>query len=248
MKIESQYPSLSTMNSESNKQNKALEKIGAAIEAGMQDSASRSISTMLQNDISTFSQGLMNANDAIAMMQIADSALQSLGDQTQTLNDLSVRYNSASLSESQKEGLRAEFSRTLETMQQTIDTTTYNGKPLIGSNLTFSTGEGSITTSIPQLNSTGLNIESQDGIQAYRDSLNQAYSDVGAATNSFISTTNTILGQITATTAAKSQLSDTDVAKAVNDFQQSTQKLDMAQIARAHQNDVLQQSITRLLG
>ncbi|MFY9143568.1 flagellin [Sulfuricurvum sp.] len=248
MKLDALFNPLPQMNTEVNKRDKALEKIAAAVELGMEDSASRSIADMLQNQISTMSQGLMNANDGVAMMQIAGGALNSLNDQAQTLSDLSVRYNSATLNESQKQGLQKEFSRTVDAMQQSIDTTSFNGKALFGSSSTFSLGESAISSTIPALSPSALSIDNQDSLQSYRDSLAQAGADIGSTTNGLISASNTLLNQITATSAAKSQIADTDMAKAVKDFQQNNLMLDASQLAAAHQSNVLQQNITRLLG
>ncbi|OHD83807.1 MAG: hypothetical protein A3D90_10600 [Sulfuricurvum sp. RIFCSPHIGHO2_02_FULL_43_9] len=248
MKLDTQFNPLPQMTSEMNKRDKTLEKIAAAVELGMQDSASRSISDMLQSEISTMSQGLMNANDGVAMMQIAGGTLNSLSDQTQTLNDLSVRYNSASLNSSQKQELQGEFNRTVESMQQSIESSSFNGKTLFGNSSTLSLGESTISASLPELSTVSLSIDSQESIESYRDSLIQANSTVGSTTNGLISASNTLLDQITATSAAKSQIADTDMANAIKDFQQSNLKLDVAQIAMAHRNDMLQQNVTRLLG
>jgi flagellin len=239
---------LPQVNTETNKRDKTLEKIASAIQIGMEDSASRSIADMLQNEVSSSSQGVMNANDGISMMQIAGGTLNSLSDQTQTLSDLSVRYNNASLNDSQKQALQGEFNRTVQSMQQSIDGSSFNGKSLFGSSMSFSLGESTISTSIASLSPSSLSIDNQDGIQAYRDALSQANSDVGSTTNSFISATSTLLDKISTASAAKSQISDTDMASAIKDFQQSNLKLDMSQIAIAHQNDALRQNITRLLG
>ncbi|AFV96525.1 MULTISPECIES: flagellin [unclassified Sulfuricurvum] len=248
MKLDTQFNPLPQMTSEMNKRDKTLEKIAAAVELGMQDSASRSISDMLQSEISTMSQGLMNANDGVAMMQIAGGTLNSLSDQTQTLNDLSVRYNSASLNSSQKQELQGEFNRTVESMQQSIESSSFNGKTLFGNSSTLSLGESTISASLPELSTVSLSIDSQESIESYRNSLIQANSTVGSTTNGLISASNTLLDQITATSAAKSQIADTDMANAIKDFQQSNLKLDVAQIAMAHRNDMLQQNVTRLLG
>jgi flagellin len=245
--INTQYNPLPQMNSEASKRDKTLEKIGAAIQLGMEDSASRSISDMLQSEISTASQGVMNANDGISMMQIVGGTLNSLSDQTQKLNDLSVQYNSAALNDSQKQMLQGEFNRTVESMQQSIDSTSFNGKSLFGSSMSFSLGDSVISTSVPSLSSSSLSIDNQDSIQAYSDALAQANSEVGSTTNSFVSATNSLLEKITSTAAAKSQITDTDMAKAIKEFQQSNLKLDMTQIAIAHQNDLLRQNVTRLL-
>lgn len=248
MKLEPQFNPLPQMNSEMNKRDKTLDKIAAAVELGMQDSASRSINDMLKSQISTMSQGLMNANDGIAMMQITGGTLNSLSEQTQTLNDLSVRYNSASLNETQKQGLQSEFNRTVESMQQSIDSSSFNGKSLFGSSTTLSLGESTISASIPEMSTSSLSIDSQESIESYRDTLDQANSTIGSTTNGLISASNTLLEQITATSAAKSQIADTDMGNAIKDFQQSNLKLDVAQIAIAHRNDMMQQNITRLLG
>ncbi|OHD89728.1 MAG: hypothetical protein A2W83_05585, partial [Sulfuricurvum sp. RIFCSPLOWO2_12_43_5] len=226
MKLDTQFNPLPQMTSEMNKRDKTLEKIAAAVELGMQDSASRSISDMLQSEISTMSQGLMNANDGVAMMQIAGGTLNSLSDQTQTLNDLSVRYNSASLNSSQKQELQGEFNRTVESMQQSIESSSFNGKTLFGNSSTLSLGESTISASLPELSTVSLSIDSQESIESYRNSLIQANSTVGSTTNGLISASNTLLDQITATSAAKSQIADTDMANAIKDFQQSNLKLD----------------------
>lgn len=248
MQLSTQFNPIPQMNAETSKRDKILEKIATAIELKMEDSSSRTIADMLQNQISTMSQGLMNANDGVAMMQIAGGTLNSLSEQTQTLNDLSVRYNSATLNDSQKQGLQNEFSRTVDAMQQSIETASFNGKALFGSNSTFSLGESAISSSIPALSPSTLSIDNQAGIQSYRDSLAQAGSDIGSTTNSLVSASNALLNQLTATSAAKSQISDTDMAKAIKDFQQNNLILNASQLAAAHQNNVVRQNIARLLG
>jgi flagellin len=246
--INTQYNPLPQMNTETAKRDKTLEKIASAIELGMEDSASRSISDMFQNEISTSSQGVMNANDGISMMQIVGGTLNALSEQTQKLNDLSVQYNSAALNESQKQMLQGEFSRTVASMQQSIDSTSFNGKSLFGNSMSFSLGENTLSSTVPSLSPGSLAIDNQDSIQAYSDALSQARSEVGSTTNNFISASTALLDKITSASAAKSQIADTDMANAIKEFQQSTLKLDMTQIAIAHQNDILRQNVTRLLG
>lgn len=248
MKINESSYALTNLNTESSKRDKTLEKIAAAVELGLQDSSSRSIADMLQNQISTMSQGLMNLNDGVSMMQIAGGTLNSLSEQTQTLSDLSVRYNSASLNSTQKQELQGEFNRTAESMQQSINSTTFNGQALFGNNMTFSIGNGSISTTLPSLSSDSLSIENTDSIDAFRDTLTQASSSVGSTTNEFISASDNLLTQIASNAAAKSQILDVDLAKTISEYQQSTNKLNMAQIAMAHQHDTLKQTIGRLLG
>ena len=232
MQLNTQYQTLPQMYEQSAKRDKTLEKIAAAIELGMHDNATRSIASQMENQIGTYSQELMNTNDSISMAQITDGALSNLSQQAQKLNDLSVRSNSASLSSSDQKALQAEFQQTQSSIQNIVDTTTYNEKPLLDSGLS----------------AKSLTLDNQDAISSYRDSLSSAQSDIGAATNSYTNNANTLLAQITQMSAAKSQMADTDIAKSINDFQNSNRLLDASVLASAHQTQFLRESIGRLLG
>jgi flagellin len=248
MQLNTHYSSLPQMNSESVTRDKTLEKIASAKQLSMEDSSSQTIASMLQSDISSIGQGLSNANDGISMMQIANGTLSTLTDQAQTLNDLSVRYTSPALNEDQKQMLQGQFTRTVESMQQSIDTTSYNGQSLFGNSFTFSLGNSSINASLGDVSPKGLSIDNPSGISNYAKTLENTANDVGSAINGFISTSNSLLANITATSAAKSQISDADMTKMANEFQQSNSKLTAAQIASAHQNSIMRQTVGRLLG
>lgn len=232
MQLNTQYQALPQMNEQSTKRDKALDKIAAGIELSMADSASRSIASQMQNQIGTYSQELMNTNDSIAMTQIADGALSNLSQQAQKLNDLSVRSNSAILNSSDQQALQAEFQRTQTSMQNIVNTTSYNEKPLLDSSIS------------PK----NLTLDNQDTISAYMDTLSSVQSDIGASANNYVSHANTLLNQITQTSAAKSQIADTDMAKAISNFQSSNRVLDASVLASAHQTQFLRESIDRLLG
>jgi flagellin len=185
-----------------------------------------------QSQIGTYSQELMNTNDSIGMTQIADGALSSLADQAQKLNDLSVRSNSSGLNNDDRQALQNEFQRTQTSMQDIVNTASYNEKPLL---------EGSVSPK-------NLTLDNQEGISTYMQTLSSAQSDVGAAANNYISHANTLLEQITQTSAAKSQIADTDMSNAITDFQNSNRILDTSVLASAHQTQFLRESIGRLLG
>jgi flagellin len=232
MQLNTQYQTLPQMHEQSIKRDKTLEKIAAAMQLGMQDNATRSIASQMENQIGTYSQELMNTNDSMSMAQITDGALSNLSQHAQKLNDLSVRSNSASLSSSDQKALQAEFQQTQSSIQNIVDTTTYNEKPLLDSGLL----------------AKDLTLDNQNAISNYRDVLSSAQSDIGAATNSYTNNANTLLTQITQMSAAKSQMADTDMAKTINDFQNSNRLLDASVLASAHQTQFLRESIGRLLG
>lgn len=232
MQLNTQYQALPQMNEQSVKRDKTLDKIATALQLSMEDSASRTIASQMQSQIGIYSQELMNTNDAIGMTQIADGALSNLSESAQELNDLSVRSNSASLSGLEQQALQAQFQRTQTSMQDIVNTTSYNEKPLLDSSVS------------PK----NLTLGNQDAISAYRGTLSSAQSDVGAAANNYVSHANTLLGQITQVSAAKSQIAHTDMAKAISDFQSSNRLLDASVLASAHQTQFLRESIGRLLG
>ncbi|MDP3120809.1 MAG: flagellin [Sulfuricurvum sp.] len=232
MQLNTQYQALPQMNEQSTKRDKTLDKIAAGLQLSMEDSASRSIASQMESQINTYAQELMNTNDSIGMTQITDGALSSLSESAQKLNDLSVRSNSASLNTLDQQALQAEFQRTQTSMQDIIATTSYNGKPLLDNSVS------------PK----NLTLDNQDAILSYRDTLSSAQSDLGAVANNYISQANSLLNQITQTSAAKSQIADTDMAKAINDFQSSNRILDTSVLASAHQTQFLRESIGRLLG
>lgn len=232
MQLNTQYQALPQMNEQNLKRDKTLEKIAAGLQLSMEDSASRSIASLMQSQIGTYSQELMNTNDSISMTQIADGALSNLSQHAQKLNDLSVRSNSAILNSSDQQALQAEFQRTQTSMQSILNTTSYNEKPLLDSSIS------------PK----NLTLDNQNAISAYRDTLSSVQSDVGASANNYVSHANTLLNQITQTSAAKSQIADTDMAKAITDFQNSNRLLDASVLVSAHRTDFLRESIGRLLG
>ncbi|MDP2078931.1 MAG: flagellin [Sulfuricurvum sp.] len=232
MQLNTQYQALPQMNEQSTKRDKTLDKIAAGLQLSMEDSASRSIASRMESQINTYAQELMNTNDSIGMTQIADGALSSLSESAQKLNDLSIRSNSASLNTLDQQALQAEFQRTQTSMQDIIATTSYNGKPLLDSSVS------------PK----NLTLDNQDAILSYRDTLSSAQSDLAAIANNYTSQANSLLNQITQTSAAKSQIADTDMAKAINDFQNSNRILDASVLASAHQTQYLRESIGRLLG
>lgn len=247
MQVKPFNSSLPQLNSDTQKRDKTLDKLAAAIELKAEDSASRTISNLMQSQISALSQGLMNAADGVAMMQIGEGTLQNLALETQKLTDLSVRYNNASMNESQKQMLQTEFGKTIESMNKAITSTSYNGKTLFGNEMTIGMGESSLNVSLPNVTPTNISIDNPDSIQAYRERLSQAAGEIGSSVNGLIRNSHSIINTISTLSAAKSQIADADMAKTVQEFQQTDLRLDMGQLAAVHHTNVLRQSIERLL-
>ncbi|MDY0117821.1 MAG: hypothetical protein RBR59_09605 [Sulfurimonadaceae bacterium] len=244
-----------TLNAQStiniNQQKKGIENdlsnISSAQKSNAEDPAMAMIAHAMMSDILTDGQGVMNANDAISMMQIVDSTLTNVSQMGTRLNELSVASNSAALNDSQKNMLTSEFNATVTAMNDAMSQTTFNSKPLFGQELSFSLGDGEMTTRVGELNTGMLSIDSQESIENFARSLETVRNEVGSTANSLESSVNVMLTEMTQKSAARSQMSDVDIAKAVSDFESSGVKLNMASLAQAHQNNFLATRVQNLL-
>lgn len=245
-----------TLNAQStiniNQQKKGIDNdlnhISAAEKSTVDDPAMIMIAHAMMSDILTDGQGAMNANDAISMMQIVDSTLTNVSEMNTHLNELTVASNSAALNSSQKNMLTSEFNATVTAMNDAMSQTTFNAKPLFGQELSFSLGDGEISARVGELHTGMLNIDSQDSIENFARTLETLRTEVGSTSNALKSSVNVMLTEMTQKSAARSQMSDVDMAKAVSDFESNNIKLNMASLAQAHQNNFLATRVQNLLG
>jgi len=215
----------------------ALSKIGAMRELSGKDNASLIISNELSSQISTLTQNIQNENESIAMYQIADSSVQGLSEGALRLNDLSVSMNNAALNDTQKNFLKNEFQATVNSMQDNISQTSYNGKSLLSSELNLEvTGLGDVS------------IENQDSVNTLMQNLSSLSSDIGAQLNqSEVSVTNS-LSAVSNLTSAHANISETPMDQKINDLNTNQIKLESSIMAQVHQTTALQQRMSVLLG
>jgi flagellin len=227
---------------------KILGMIASGVENRIDDNASASIASMMQSEISSMGQGLQNLNDGVAMMQIADGVSTGLSENASKLNAMSVRYNSASLNNSDRAALQSEFDAISKSMQQSIDSATYNGNSLFGSDASIETSQGTLLASIGDINTSSLDITSMQSIQDFQNQLASLQSDIGSNTNAMSSSINSIQELLVNTSSAKSQLNDTDMADAISQFQEDNLKIDVATLAEVHKIDNTKNQMGWLLG
>ena len=237
MNIDNSLANTHYITQNQNSADKILGMIASGHQNRLDDVASASITTMMQSEISGVGQSLMNLNDGISMMQIADGVSSGLSENASQLNAMSVRYNNAALSGADKAALQSEFSAITDGMQQSIESASYNGLSLFGANSEL----GDISTS-------SLDITSLESIQDFQQQLSTLQSDIGSNTISMTSSINSLQQALLSTSAAQSQLNDTDIADAVNQFQQANLKIEVSTLAQVHKAESLQQQMSHLLG
>jgi len=224
------------LNQNKNNTEETLSKIGAVRELSGRDSASLMIADSLNSQISSLTQEIQNSNDMVGMMQIADSAVSNMTENTQKLNDLSVRNNNAALNNDQKQMLNQEFQATREAIQNIADTTSYNGKSLLSSEFNLE------VSGIDE-----LSIENQDSIVAFQDTLASLSSQIGSTTNQIEVGIANSLSAVSNLTNASANISEEPMSTKVNDFASNQIKLDASIMAQNHQTQMLQQRMSALL-
>ncbi len=225
---------------------KALENIAAVRAISGIDSANLAIADSLRSQSSTIDQGIANAYDAIGVLQIADASLTNISQSADRLNELSVKMNNAALSDSQKSMLRTEAIRIQESINDSFNNATYNGKNVFQT-MNFVVGSGTETTNLNPLTTSGLSIDNQDSITNFMDQLGALRSEIGSSINAITSNINASVQNSINTKAAENNLLNNDMAKNVNDFNSNYLKENAAAFVAAQSNMQLQSKIASLL-
>ena len=237
MKINSALNS-NTINQQKNATETVLSKIGATRELSGKDNASLIIANSLNSQVASYTQQVQNENEKVGMLQIADSALSNISDNTLKLEELSVKYNNAILSSDQKNILKNEFQTTKSVIDDIASKTSYNGQALFGNNSPL------------QLSSVAtdkLSIDNQDSIAALKEQVGSLFSDVGASMQSSQSSINTLLTSANNASASYATISEQPMDVKINDFNSSNIQLQASMIAQSHQTQTLQQQMATLL-
>ncbi|EOF4453972.1 flagellin C [Campylobacter coli] len=225
---------------------KALENIAAVRAISGIDSANLAIADSLRSQSSTIDQGIANAYDAIGVLQIADASLTNISQSADRLNELSVKMNNAALSDSQKSMLRTEATRIQESINDSFNNATYNGKNVFQT-MNFVVGSGTETTNLNPLTTSGLSIDNQNSITNFMDQLGALRSEIGSSINAITSNINASVQNSINTKAAENNLLNNDMAKNVNDFNSNYLKENAAAFVAAQSNMQLQSKIASLL-
>ena len=227
-------------------QEKALQNISAARALSGIDGANLAIADSLLSQSNTLEQGIANANDAIGMLNIADSTLSNLSQSANRINELSVSLGSAALNSDQRSMIQKEISSLSHSMSQSVQNATFNGKSVFGSELNFVTGEGvqSINLSTESITNVAMDGSNANDIM---QNINSLRTNLGSAQNGIAAGINASIAQSIALRQSESGLQNNDIAKNVNDLQQANLNIDASILAQVHNISNLQSQMDRLL-
>lgn len=114
---------------------KTFEKLssGLRINRAADDAAGLSISASLNSDTRVFNQGIRNFSDGLSLLNIADSAIESLSNITVRLKELAEQSANGTYSSIQRAVLDKEAQALSKEYNRIVQSTTFNGKNLLNS-------------------------------------------------------------------------------------------------------------------
>jgi flagellin len=242
---------------------KAMEQLstGKRINAASDDAAGLAIANRMTAQIKALDQSVRNANDGISMMQTAEGATKEITNMLQRMRELSVQAANDSYSSTDRTAIAAEVTQLTSEITRVATNTQWNGMSILGglaaySSMTFQVGtEGDATSAVTvgfsamsagalAIGSTSLSFTTSVQAQASIELLDTAITTVdtfrsglGARINRLTSAADNLANVALNTSASRSQIEDTDYAKATTELAKSQiiQQAASAMLAQANQ-------------
>lgn len=257
---------------------KSLEKLstGLRINRASDDAAGLSVSEQLRTQVRGLGRAKSNAQDGIALLQIAEGAGNEISDVLQRMRELAVQSANDTLTSTDRSYLDQEFTALTDEITRISNSTQYNGQTLIagGSNSFGGTGSASsvlhigagstsgtdnITIAMDAISAgslgvtAGVSISDQTGALSAIDtidtaitSVNNMRSDVGAYVNRLEHAINNISNQQFNTQDAESRIRDVDFAQESTEFTKS-QILSQSATSMLAQSNAVPQGVLGLI-
>jgi len=108
---------------------------GMRINKASDDAAGLSIATSLNSDRRVFTQGIRNFNDGISLLNVADSAVDSLSNIVLRLKELAEQSANGTYSHTQRKALDKEAQSLSKEYLRVAQSTKFNGLNLFGGSL-----------------------------------------------------------------------------------------------------------------
>ena len=246
----------------------AMEQLstGSRINSAKDDAAGLAIGNIMTSNIRGLSQAVRNANDGISMAQTAEGAMIEQTNMLQRMRELAVQASSATYSSDQLGYLDLEFQALTTQIDNIAKQTTWNGDTLLLGNagepseydiVVGAMGTEKITITIDPVAVTDLALD--DNVLTQADAttaigkvdaalamISTARSKLGANINQLTYAADNLNNVVQNTTAARSQIMDTDYAMATTKLA-SSQIIAQAATAMLAQANQSQQSVLALL-
>lgn len=235
--------------------NSNLEKLSSAsqINKAADNASGMMISNAMSSEVRSMGQAIQNSNDAIGMIQVASGAMQEYSNVLNDVQDLTVRASSGIMNSSNLASIQKEINGLLDSANDILDTTSYNGKNLLqgGSNFSLSEGVdvnfgGGTTTPFVDVMSVEGREASLENLSQALESANLVMADLGSSQNALEAHANTLSVTQVNTESARSQIADLDFAKESIDFNKNN-LLEQTGLFAQSQRNISQENAMSLL-
>lgn len=257
--------------------NQALNRIATGLEINQasDDPSGLSILNNLQVQSSGLTQAIENSNSALALTQIADSALSSQSNILDSVREKLLQASSDTTSQQGREAILQDIQGELRQLNDIASQTNYNGQTFLqnasddssaSQSLQFQTSNESgtpIETTSIQSNTQGLGLEALlnqdpatfdsstarsflDNIDNAINSVNDNRSEFAAVQNQLDSSTRNLLNQRDSTLNAASVFNTNFAAETAN-FSKQNILAQVGAFGAAQSNNINQSIVTRLL-
>jgi len=253
-----------TANLHSNLSNQGVSNSLGKLSSGSQlgsaayDASGLGIANQLSAQVSGLGQAIMNSNDSIGMIQVADGAMAGINDNMERIRVLTLQASNGTMSADDRAIIQTEIDSLLESSDDIAKQTSYNGIKLLdgtggsSGDGTFITQSGadsgnsqSLTIGDAQVSSLvgAIDVTTDAGLASALDSIDSAMSSIsdirselGASQNQLMSNIrNTSVTQINVA-SAESQIRDVDFAAESANFSQQNIMSQIGSFTQAQAN------------
>ncbi|MDG6773547.1 flagellin [Thiomicrorhabdus sp. ZW0627] len=213
-----------------------LSSVNSSIASGSQinqsgdNAAGQAVVSTLTSQINTQDMASRNANDGISLLQTADAGSESINNNLLRMNELAIQAQNGTLNSQQRDMLNQEFQQNLASINSTANNTSFNGVNLLNadtSSVDIALADSSSTLNLPNLTPNSLGLSGLDisnpanaatalqGLSLANEQLLNNRSQFGAQQNGLTSSLNNLANQNLNALSTRSQISDTDFARAI---------------------------------
>ncbi len=217
-----------------NVQAKSSEKLssGYKINRAADDAAGLAISEKMRRQIKGLTQASANAQDGISAVQTAEGALNEVHDMLQRMDELATKAANGTLQEEDRKYIQQEVNALCSEIDRTTSQTKFNDTQIFGNSFTLHVGADNddldkLTLTVAAMSSASMGVAKSDvdmttqggaggsivKIKNAIKSVSSQRADLGAIQNRLEHTIKNLDNVTENTTAAESQIRDTDMAQ-----------------------------------
>ena len=242
---------------------------GSKITSAKDDASGLAVATGMSSDISVLQQGATNLQNGTAVLNTADGALSNISDILTRMKTLTAQAQSGSSSTADLGYINDEFQQLMNQIDRISSNTNFNGTALLDGVAGYSNGTGvnfmvgtvstdTITVKLNATNTTTLGINgsaitdtasaasAMDLLTIAIQTVSGDRAQVGAQLSALSFQSNVVTTQLQNLHAAKSAITDADIAEVQSHFS-TDQSLTTAAVSALSDANQMNQQILKLL-